>query len=214
MKIRLFLTLVMAIVVSGCVSSNKQVVNNVFVSESTPVAEVVIPADYQFIGSVKNISSEERWSWKKESYIFIKDADGNKVVDSGIDLLINKINTSFVTDYFGAADKYVEKEQVDVNGKMCQKITQAVAPSSSGFMTRYILDKGYGQADLVLVTILALPVRSDVMFEVGYYEDISKLGYTRDEWNDGKLDDKQIDFLRDFNSRAHSALNLSKVQIN
>lgn len=200
---------------AGCVT-NRSVVENEFISDSNPVANIKIPANFIYLGTTKNMesSTSSTLTWVREAYLFAEDSNKDKVLDKGVDIVLNKISSYFVSNYFGNTSKFISKGYVEINGKMCPTVTYAVQPSPAGFLTRFVTDKGYAQPDLVLVNVRALRIRNDLMLEVGYFEDVSHLDYKKEDWNVTSLDEKQKAYLNEFLARAHTVVSLANVQHN
>lgn len=197
---------------SGCVGTKKHVVNNLFVSESNPTANVLVPNDFQYVGNVKHVEHEDRWRWDKESFIFIDAESENRMIKRCLYFGTNRINTSFINNIYGQVKNYIANNYVQLNGKMNPSIVYAVYPSNAGYVTNYLFEKGYSSPTVCVVKEIAFPIRKNLLFFVVYSEDVSSLGYSVDEWNKGKLDEKQRAYLDTFYDRLSKVVDFSKIK--
>lgn len=201
MKRRILLIFYVVAFLSGCVTTNKAVVDNVFISENNPKAFLEVSRDYKYIGEVSFSEREDNLHWKKKSYVFVNDIGNNNVVERVLHFQTNKINTRFVNNLFGNSKQHVTNTFIQINGKMCPDYIQAVIPANGSYVTDYLYNNGYVLTPAILAKAVIVPIHKDFLFSVVYSEDVSYLGYSVEDWNDGQLDDTQRDFLADFNKR-------------
>ncbi|WP_027361124.1 hypothetical protein [Halodesulfovibrio aestuarii] len=213
MKCKLIVcSLLLLVLTSGCVGAKKNVANNMFISEGSPTASVLVPDEFLYIGNVKYVEREDRWRWDKEAFVFIDAIDEKKMVERCLYFETNRINTSFVSNIYGQVKDYIANNYVQVNDKMNPTLVYAVYPSNAGYVTNYIFEKGYASPTVLLVKVVTLPVRKNLLFSVTYSEDVSSLGYSVDEWNKGELDGKQSAYLNAFYDRFSRTVDFSKIK--
>lgn len=204
--------LLLTTLMSGCVGAKKNVVNNMFVSEGSPTANILVPDEFKYVGSVKYVERQDRWRWDKKAFVFIDTLDESKIEKRCLYFETNRINTSFVSNLYGQAKDYIANEYVQINGKMNPTLVKAVYPSSTGYVTNFLFENGYASPSIIVFKVVTFPVRKNLVFSVYYSEDVSSLGYSMEEWNRGQLDEKQRKFLNAFSDRFSQAVDLSKIK--
>ena len=209
MKKRFFYYLFILVVLAGCASlkAERKVVDNTFYS-SYPKFWVKINPDYEYIGETQhrsegkaiNLTTDLRWDY--DIYVFIL-PDNNKV-KKGVTVTIEKISTSYVSDFWGNVKNKLDSGVCELGGKKYQHYSKAFVPSMKRKVTRFVSDKGFILPTCVLSKRVGRieGAKGNMLFKIYYYEDVTNSGYPCHAWRErDTLTEDQLSYLEQFDRR-------------
>lgn len=198
----------------GCTRNPRQMDDNLFTSDLYPTLDIAVNTEYKFLGKLTNNTTRSGVTWNKDVAIYFKDDNGDKVVDSGVYVMINKISTEFGGDYYREAVPYYFTKDSSDEGAL-QHIyfaTNTDYPDSylSKMLVDYIRSRGLKAPKLVLVHSSSVRLERNVVLEFGYCEDVSGMPYDAASWNKLNITEDQFHFLTGFLEREKQVLVESK----
>jgi hypothetical protein len=209
MKKRFFYYLLILAVLGGCASlkPERNVVDNTFYS-SYPKFRIKINPDYEYIGQTKhrsegkaiNLTTDLRWDY--DTYIFIL-ADNSRV-KKAITVIIEKISTSYVSDFWGNVKNKLDSGVCELGGKKYHHYSRAIVFSMKHKVTRFVSDKGFILPTCVLSKRVGRieGAKGNMLFKIYYYEDVTNSDYPCHAWRDrDTLTEDQWSYLEQFDRR-------------
>ena len=205
----------------GCSSLQvkREVNENTFVS-SYPNVAIKLKPEFKYIGNPseatlgKSVDNSRDLRVRWDSYCFVK-ADKDKAAKA-VTIQIETVETRFISDFFRNVKNAAAKGTAEIGGKKFQYFTSVVEPTMDSLLTRFYTGQGYKMSP-GLMTVLAriYGTRGDTLVKILYYEPLENPELNNMSWkNADDLTQKQIEYMKNFNSRAISAFELMSDKLN
>jgi hypothetical protein len=142
----------------------------------------------------------------------VKLYDGQSKLEQILFIQIDKIESSWVSDLFFGAENRLESGSISLGETTFQYCTLYWVPAASGYVTRFLHEKGYYvPAGLYKTAAKLYGNKGDTKLSINYLEDMEGTGYSKLSWkNKGDLNVKQREYLDTFNDRFMAALKFGK----
>ncbi|MFA5074365.1 MAG: hypothetical protein WC539_10775 [Nitrospirota bacterium] len=211
-----FLILLLFVALTSC-AVPRTVNNNVFQS-SSPKMVVTIAHEFTYFKNSKQIEYHKSLQGNRnlrneiDTYYFFKIDDKNMLTKSVVVGI--KESEGIYTSVLFPSHKDLDHGMVEFPDENYEFSTHMGYPRMPEQITTSLKEKGYALPKCVLVKQykkIDLENRKQIKF-VDYWEDVALSGYSCHTWkNLTLLDNRQKDYLKDFNKRALEAFTVRKI---
>jgi hypothetical protein len=201
---------------AGCAAfqPNRHVENNLFVSD-TPKLYVKINPEYKYVGNQsitkhkKSVNGLRTLKYDYDNYCFIKPKEN--VAEKGLAIQIETISTHFISDIYRSQKDTIDKGMMKYRGNFFQFYTKPIKPSNKWDIIRQFTEQGYKVPyGIVKCFGKIYGEEANILVNIYYYERLSESDPDfKSVYDPNDLTSKQRDFLKEFDKRAMTALDIS-----
>jgi hypothetical protein len=211
MKKLSFVLCIICGLMAGCLTAERNVVNNALHS-SFPKLDVQVAPEFEYLGNFKKtsfekaVNKESRLRMKHDLYVFVVPEQHR--VRKAVFVKFAKVETYFISDLFKQVGAQLDSGICKLGGKNYQYCTSLAYNLTSNETRNRLFEKGYTLPCGVMRGFARVyGGQRDTLSALFYFESIEGTGLPCDSWQKKDwLTDKHLRYLKGFQERAEDAL--------